>query len=100
MMSGAVDSKGLDSAGFTIDMRDAEVRFRVHIMQCVHGLALEINSGMKLSRHGSLLKLVQSSYGVRARTKRGALVEMVALLHASDPEWVESSSVVRALVSK
>jgi hypothetical protein len=49
-----------------------------HMMQCIGALSIEVNTGMKHSR-GSILKLVQQRYGVKAKTKKGALAEMKVL---------------------
>lgn len=50
---------------------------RFHRAQCIASLSIEVNTGMVHSR-GSVLKLVQTRYGVQARTKKGALAEMKA----------------------
>lgn len=46
-----------------------------NMMQCIGSLSIEVNTGMKHSR-GSILKLVQQRYGVKSKTKKGALAEM------------------------
>ena len=62
----------------TIDMTKPENRDRFHMAQCISALRIEVNTGMKHSR-GSILKLVQRVYGVKAKTKKGALEEMKKL---------------------
>jgi hypothetical protein len=59
---------------------------RFHMLQVIHGLKLEVNTGMKLSSRGSVLKVAQNMYGCQSRTKAGALAEMEALLAAMDAE--------------
>jgi hypothetical protein len=49
-----------------------------HLMQCIGALRIEVNTGMRMSR-GSVLKTAQNVYGVRSRTKAGALAELLAL---------------------
>lgn len=48
-----------------------------HMAQCIGALSIEVNTGMRPSR-GSILKMVQSMYGVKPKTKKGALTEMKA----------------------
>ena len=50
----------------------------IHLAQVIAALRIEVRTGMKMSR-GSVLKLVQQVYGVRSRTKAGALEELLAL---------------------
>lgn len=47
----------------------------LHMAQCIGALRIEVKTGMKHSK-GSVLKVVQQVYGVRSRTKTGALREM------------------------
>ena len=64
----------------------------MHVLQCVACLQIETRTGLKHSG-GSVLALVRERYGVRSRTKAGALEEMIALrdhmrqaLESVDPE--------------
>ena len=50
----------------------------IHLAQCIGALSIEVNTGMRHSR-GSVLKLVQRQYGVRSKTKKGALAELKAM---------------------
>jgi len=50
-------------------------RFRV--ISLIQALRLETR-GMKMSRGVSVLKIAQSDYGVTARTKAGALEQMIS----------------------
>jgi len=50
----------------------------VHMAQCIGALSIEVNTGMGHSR-GSVLKLVQTRYNVKARTKAKALEELKAV---------------------
>jgi len=49
-----------------------------HLAQCIGSLRIEVNTGMVHSQ-GSVLKLVQRQYGVRSKTKKGALKELEEL---------------------
>lgn len=51
---------------------------RYQMAQCISSLSIETRTGMRHSQ-GSILKLVQQRYGIKARTKRGALEELLAL---------------------
>jgi hypothetical protein len=46
-----------------------------HRLQCYYALQIEVKTGMRHSR-GSVLKLVQKVYGVKSRTKAGAMEEL------------------------
>lgn len=46
--------------------------------QCIGALSIEVGTGLKHSR-GSVLKLVQERYGIKAKTKAKALEELKAL---------------------
>lgn len=50
---------------------------RFHLAQCISALNIEVKTGMKHSR-GSVLRMVQDQYGVKAKTKKGALAELRA----------------------
>lgn len=50
----------------------------MHVLQCIACLRIETRTGLKHSQ-GSVLALVREQYGVRSRTKAGALEEMIAL---------------------
>jgi hypothetical protein len=63
----------------------------------VHGLALEINTGMKMSRGISCLKVAQMDGHTVKRTKRGALLDMIEVMKKDYPDWVPSEPVTRAL---
>jgi len=49
-----------------------------NLMQCIAGLRIEVNTGMRHSR-GSILKHSQVTFGVTSRTKKGALAELEGL---------------------
>lgn len=67
-------------------------------LQVMHGLALEINTGMKLSSRGSVMQVGQRICGSTKRTKKGVLRDMVAYAREQFPAWEPSASVVKALV--
>jgi hypothetical protein len=52
----------------------------IHIAQCIAGLRIEVSTGMRHSR-GSILAMVQRLYGVKSRTKKGALKELEQLYY-------------------
>jgi hypothetical protein len=49
-----------------------------HLAQCIAALRIETITGMRHSK-GSVLRLVQSVYGVQSTTKAGALTELEKL---------------------
>lgn len=53
-----------------------------HLAQCIGSLRIEVNTGMRHSQ-GSVLKLTQQLYGVKSRTKKGALQELEDLYEAT-----------------
>jgi hypothetical protein len=50
----------------------------LRLAQTIGALKIEVRTGMKMSR-GSILKMAQRVYGVRSRTKAGALAELLDL---------------------
>ncbi len=66
-------------------------------MQVMHGLALEINSGLKLSNRGSVMLIARGMCGSAKRTKKGVLADYVKWFRASNPAWEPSGSVAKAL---
>lgn len=70
-------------------------RFRA--LQVIHGLALEINSGMKLSSRGSVMKVGKQLSGSKRNTKKGVLADMVVFLQSIDPGYEPRESVTKAL---
>ncbi len=56
-----------------IDTPDSISHFQ--FARCIAMLSIEVSTGLKHSR-GSVLKYVQKTYGVRARTKKIALLEL------------------------
>lgn len=46
-----------------------------HMAQCIGSLRIEVHTGMVHSR-GSILKLVQRQYNIKAHTKKKALQEL------------------------
>jgi hypothetical protein len=71
-------------------------------LQVIHGLALEINTGMKLSRGGNLMTvLVRRGYtGPERGTKKNkglALRWAIEQLQVIDPTFTPRTTVVRAL---
>lgn len=47
--------------------------------RCIAGLKIEVNTGMKMSRGVSMLRVVQDQFSIQAKTKKKALEEMLAL---------------------
>lgn len=67
-----------------------------HNLQVLHGLALEINSGLKLSSRGSVMKVAKAKCGSSKQTKRGVLIDYVAWMRASF-DYEPSGSVLKAM---
>ena len=51
---------------------------RFQLLQHIHALKIEISTGLRHSK-GSVLKSAQAKYGVKSRTKAGALEELQAI---------------------
>lgn len=79
-----------DETGFTIDMRTHGLQ--VQVITLMHGLALEINTGMKATRR-ALLPIARS-LGFSGRTKIQALVW---LIESQPSTYVPSPSIAKAL---
>lgn len=62
-----------------------------------HALALEINTGLKMSRGLSVLANAQRSGYTDKRTKKGALRDIIALQRELLPSYEESPSILKAL---
>jgi hypothetical protein len=62
-----------------------------------HGLALEINTGMKLSSKGSVMLAAAAFCGSTKRTKRGVLKDYVAYMKKAIPTFEPSERIVKAL---
>lgn len=61
---------------------------RFQLLQHIYALKIEVETGLRHSR-GSVLRSAQQKYGVKSRTKAGALAElqaMAASLDGSDDE--------------
>ena len=55
----------------------------IHLAQTIACLRIEVRTGLRHSR-GSVLKMAQQVYGVRSRTKAGALEELLSLKELVD----------------
>ena len=60
-----------------IDTPDGIAHMR--FVTVISALNIEVKTGMKMSRGVSALKIAQADYGCKARTKAGALAEMLEL---------------------
>lgn len=90
---------GADEAG--INMIDMQVHgAKVHALQVIHALALEISTRMKLSSKGSVLAVANRITGRKDRYKLRGLISMVEHMHTLDPSWEPSDRIKRALISK
>lgn len=72
------------------------------LTRVAYALAIEVNTGLKVGRGGSLMTLAASYCGSSKRTKRGVLKDYVAFLTASLPQtargpWQPSPSIRKAL---
>lgn len=68
------------------------------LLQTIHRLALEINTGLKFRQ--STLAAVQRAGYTAKKTKKGALQDMVEAMQEFDPDWNPSPTVQRALEKK
>jgi hypothetical protein len=69
---------------------------KVHALQVIHGLSLEINTGMRLSSKGSVVAVANRITGRNDRSKKTALRAMIALMSELDPTWTASDRVAKA----
>ena len=74
----------------------------LRLISMAHALALEVNTGMKMSRGVSVLAIAQRDGITNKRTKKGALkdvVEYIQLVHEAEgrPPWEPSETIVRAM---
>lgn len=69
------------------------------VLQVIHALALEVGTGMKISRHGSALQAakIQQVVPETCRSKKAALKLAVEYMKGLEPEYVPGRSVTLAL---
>lgn len=84
-----------EQEGFVIDTPEGIQMFRV--LQVMHGLALEINSGMRLTNRGSVMLMAKQMSGSPKRTKKGVLRDYVAWVQSFYPEFTPKENVTRAM---
>jgi hypothetical protein len=84
----------MSDTGFIADTPEKVAMVR--LLTIAHGLATEINTGMKMTRV-SVLTVAQRDGLTVKRTKKGALRDVVKALKAARPDYVESGSIARAL---
>lgn len=82
-----------EDGGFTVTGPDIEILRRLTVASA---LALEVNTGMVLSR-GSAMQAANKISGSTKRTKKGALKDLVAYLETTITGYQPSASVRRAL---
>lgn len=69
------------------------------LLSIVHALALEIRTGMVMSRGRSTMKAAAAACGSTKRTKLGVLRDLVAYMEqATEGRWSPSPSIRAALV--
>lgn len=78
---------------------EGETNVRMYrVLQVMHGLALEINTGMKLSSRGSVMTVARGMCGSSKRTKKGVLRDYVAWVQRElDPGFTPRESVAKAM---
>lgn len=76
-----------------------EIHFFQHL-RIVSGLGLEINTGMKMSRSGSVMKLAAQLCGSTKRTKKAVLSDLVAWMKFTYPTYRTPSSVAKILTTR
>lgn len=68
------------------------------ILQVIHGLSIEIVTGMKLSNRGSALDYARKYGIIEGRTtKKAALKAAIAAMKKLDPQYEPKASVQKAL---
>lgn len=86
------------SAGFSIDMTDANTRDKVILLTAATALAMELRLGMKMGRGASPLDVARR-YGFKRRTKKDALRFLVLLLQELDPQYTPAPRIQSVLDS-
>ena len=86
-------------SGTTITGEHIEV---FQLLRVAHALAMEINTGMKMSSAGSVMQLAASYCGSAKRTKKAVLRDYAAWLsevlpHTPDGPWQPSPSIAKAI---
>lgn len=66
------------------------------VMRVAHALAIEINTGLKMS-NGSVMLLAKEYCGSSKRTKRGVLIDYIAWLKEVLPDYEPSASINQAM---
>lgn len=66
-------------------------------MAVASALALEVNTGMKMSSKGSTMSVAKSLCGSAKRTKRAVLKDYVKWMRATYPDYRPAPSVVKAI---
>lgn len=69
-------------------------------LRVASALALEITTGMKMSSRGSAMLTANRISGSDKRTKRGALIELVAHIESTYGRPVDLPSVRKAMAKK
>jgi hypothetical protein len=84
-------------SGFTIAPVTDEARAQITLLTHLHGLALEINTGLNLSSRGPALStVIKRRWGFKGN-KHNLLVQLLALMQAADPTYVMSASIRKAM---
>lgn len=79
----------------TVITGEGIAKFR--ITQVMHGLALEINTGMRLSNRGSVMNVARDMCGSAKRTKKGVLADYIAWVEREHPDITVSDTIRQAL---
>lgn len=66
------------------------------LIRVAHGLSIEINTGMKMSR-GSVMNLAKEYCGSSKRTKHGVLKDYVEWLNEVIPGWDVPMTIINAM---
>jgi hypothetical protein len=66
------------------------------VARVAHGLSIEINTGMKMSR-GSVMNLAKEYCGSHKQTKKGVLRDYVAWLKLVIPGYEPAETIVEAM---
>ena len=83
----------------TVVMTDEHTKL-FHYMQLIHGLALEINTGMRLSNRGSVMNAAKRVSGSGKGTKKGVLFDMVVFTMGEFPIYHPPVKVLDAIGRK
>lgn len=85
------------SSGEGYTLTGAEQTRAFQYIRVAHALALEVNTGLKVGRGGSVMVLAAEYCGSTKRTKKGVLRDYLAWMPTVVPNYEPTASIARAV---